>query len=191
MERLSDIALVTQVTVFGNRRAFDQLVRKYQSPVRRFLLNLTLGNEVLSDDLAQDTFLKAYTHIGQFRALSSFQTWLFRIAYRVFYDYHRSASHSPAAALLESSNSTDRSVMDQATCNENSCNSTQLRMDIYQALSLLKDDERTCITLQLIDGESIDHIAEITGIAPNTVKSHLKRGKEKLANFLRRNGYER
>lgn len=191
MERLSDIALVTQVTVFGNRRAFDQLVRKYQSPVRRFLLNLTLGNEVLSDDLAQDTFLKAYTHIGQFRALSSFQTWLFRIAYRVFYDYHRSASHSPATALLEPGKSTDRSVIDQAICNENSCNSPQLRMDIHQALSLLKDDERTCITLQLIDGESIDHIAEITGIAPNTVKSHLKRGKEKLANFLRRNGYER
>lgn len=191
MERLSDIALVTQVTVFGNRRAFDQLVRKYQSPVRRFLLNLTLGNEVLSDDLAQDTFLKAYTHIGQFRALSSFQTWLFRIAYRVFYDYHRSVSHSPATALLEPGKSTDRSVIDQATCIENSCNSPQLRMDIHQALSLLKDDERTCITLQLIDGESIDHIAEITGIAPNTVKSHLKRGKEKLANFLRRNGYER
>jgi len=191
LERLSDIALVTQVTVFGNRRAFDQLVRKYQSPVRRFLLNLTLGNEVLSDDLAQDTFLKAYTHIGQFRALSSFQTWLFRVAYRVFYDYHRSASHSPATALLEPGKSTDRSVIDQATCNENSCNSPQLRMDIYQALSLLKDDERTCITLQLIDGESIDHIAEITGIAPNTVKSHLKRGKDKLANFLRRNGYER
>lgn len=191
MERLSDIALVTQVAVFGNRRAFDQLVRKYQSSVRRFLLNLTLGNEALSDDLAQDTFLKAYTHIGQFRALSSFQTWLFRIAYRVFYDYHRSVSHSPATALLEPGKSTDRSAMDQATCNENSCNSTQLRMDIHQALSLLKDDERTCITLQLIDGESIDHIAEITGIAPNTVKSHLKRGKEKLANFLRRNGYER
>ena len=191
MERLSDIALVTQVAVFGNRRAFDQLVRKYQSSVRRFLLNLTLGNEALSDDLAQDTFLKAYTHIGQFRALSSFQTWLFRIAYRVFYDYHRSVSHSPTTALLEPGKSTDRSVIDQATCNENSCNSPQLRMDIHQALSLLKDDERTCITLQLIDGESIDHIAEITGIAPNTVKSHLKRGKEKLANFLRRNGYER
>ena len=191
MERLSDIALVTQVAVFGNRRAFDQLVRKYQSSVRRFLLNLTLGNEALSDDLAQDTFLKAYTHIGQFRALSSFQTWLFRIAYRVFYDYHRSVSHSPATVLLEPGKSTDRPVIDQATCNENSCNSPQLRMDIHQALSLLKDDERTCITLQLIDGESIDHIAEITGIAPNTVKSHLKRGKEKLANFLRRNGYER
>lgn len=191
MERLSDIALVTQVAVFGNRRAFDQLVRKYQSSVRRFLLNLTLGNETLSDDLAQDTFLKAYTHIGQFRALSSFQTWLFRIAYRVFYDYHRSVSHSPATVLLEPGKSTDRSVIDQATCNENSCNSPQLWMDIHQALSLLKDDERTCITLQLIDGESIDHIAEITGIAPNTVKSHLKRGKEKLANFLRRNGYER
>ena len=59
MEKLSDIALVTQVAVFGRRQAFDQLVRKYQSPVRRFLLNLTLGNESLSDDLAQDTFIKA------------------------------------------------------------------------------------------------------------------------------------
>ena len=58
MESISDISLVAQVAVFHNRRAFDQLVRKYQSPVRRFLLNLTLGNEALSDDLAQDTFLK-------------------------------------------------------------------------------------------------------------------------------------
>ena len=89
MESLSDISLVAQVAVFHNRRAFDQLVRKYQSPVRRFLLNLTLGNETLSDDLAQDTFLKAYTHITQFRGVASFQTWLFRIAYNVFYDYKR------------------------------------------------------------------------------------------------------
>ena len=62
---LSDITLVTQVAVFGNKKAFDQLVRKYQSPVRRFLLNLTLGDSQLSDDLAQDTFIKAYSNISQ------------------------------------------------------------------------------------------------------------------------------
>ena len=53
MPEFSDIALVTQVAVFHNKRAFDTLVRKYQSPVRRFFLNQTLGDEQLSDDLEQ------------------------------------------------------------------------------------------------------------------------------------------
>jgi RNA polymerase sigma-70 factor (ECF subfamily) len=64
-------------------------------------------------------------------------------------------------------------------------------MDLYKALSLLKDEERTCITLQLIDGQPIDKISDITGIPQNTVKSHLKRGKDKLANYLKENGYDR
>ena len=66
-----------------------------------------------------------------------------------------------------------------------------LRMDIYKALSLLKDEERTCITLQLIDGYPIDKISEITAIPENTVKSHLRRGKEKLTDYLKENGYDR
>ena len=91
MVELNDIALVTQVAVFHNKRAFDQLVRKYQSPVRRFFLNQTLGDAQLSDDLAQETFIKAYLNITKFRGLSSFSTWLMRIAYNVFYDEMRKA----------------------------------------------------------------------------------------------------
>jgi RNA polymerase sigma-70 factor (ECF subfamily) len=64
-------------------------------------------------------------------------------------------------------------------------------MDIHTALALLKPDERTCITLQLIDGYDIKTVAEITGMKEGTVKSHLSRGKEKLANYLRQNGYGR
>ena len=58
MSQLNDISLVAQVVVFKNTRAFDQLVEKYQSPIRRFFLNLTCGDSELSDDLAQDTFIK-------------------------------------------------------------------------------------------------------------------------------------
>ena len=90
MSQLNDISLVAQVVVFKNTRAFDQLVKEYQSPIRRFFLNLTCGDSELSDDLAQDTFIKAYTNIASFRNLSSFSTWLYRIAYNVFYDYIRS-----------------------------------------------------------------------------------------------------
>jgi RNA polymerase sigma-70 factor (ECF subfamily) len=171
----TDISLVAQVAVLGKRRAFDELVRRYQSPVRRFFLHQTLGDEQLSDDLAQDTFIKAYTNIGKFRGLASFQTWLMRIAYNVFYDYTR--SHKQL---------TD---MDNVPERQNSQESPTLKMDLYHALALLKPDERTCITLQLIDGYDIAGIAKITQMKEGTVKSHLSRGKEKLANYLKQNGY--
>ena len=93
MASLTDISLVAQVAISGNRRAFDELVRRYQSPVRRFFLHQTLGDSQLSDDLAQDTFIKAYTNIASFRGLASFQTWIMRIAYNVFYDYCRKMSN--------------------------------------------------------------------------------------------------
>ena len=179
MADLSDISLVTQVAVFRNKKAFDQLVRKYQSPVRRFFLNQTLGDEQLSDDLAQETFIKAYVNITKFRGISSFSTWLMRIAYNVFYDEMRSRHQTEDV---------DTSV---AVARQTVSASDTLKMDIYAALALLKPDERTCITLQLIDGYPIDQISKVTGIAENTVKSHLRRGKGKMANYLKENGYDR
>ena len=179
MAELNDIALVTQVAVFHNKRAFDQLVRKYQSPVRRFFLNQTLGDAQLSDDLAQETFIKAYLNITKFRGLSSFSTWLMRIAYNVFYDDVR------ARKLTEDIDST--TVLRQSA----STGDSNLKMDIYAALALLKPDERTCITLQLIDGYPIEQISKITGIPDNTVKSHLRRGKDKMTIYLKENGYDR
>lgn len=193
MESLSDISLVTQVAVFRNRRAFDRLVRKYQSPVRRFLLNLTLGNEALSDDLAQDTFLKAYEHITQFRGISSFQTWLFRIAYNVFYDYKRKTHPQPLPAGRGVVSPHVDSINGNSVCSpplQGGAGGESLRIDLHAALSILKDEERACITLQLIDGYQIDEIARMTGMPENTVKSHLRRGKEKLTDYLKRNGYD-
>lgn len=170
----TDISLVAQVAVLGNKRAFDELVRRYQSPVRRFFLHQTLGDEQLSDDLAQDTFIKAYTNIGKFRGLASFQTWLMRIAYNVFYDYTRSKKQTDDIDGIQQPSLQTSAVVG---------------MDVYEALRLLKSEERTCITLQLIDGYDIVGIAKITGMKEGTVKSHLSRGKEKLANYLKQNGY--
>jgi len=170
--------------MFSDRRSFDQLVRKYQSPVRRFLLNLTVGDEALSDDLAQDTFLKAYQNIGQFRGSSSIQTWLMRIAYNTFYDYRR---HHREAVMPNDDAASSATMLSMRA--EQAPSGTA--MDVRRALAMLSSDERTCVTLQLIDGEPIDHIAEITGMPENTVKSHLRRGKEKLRTFLKQNGYDR
>lgn len=177
---MNDITLVTQVVVFGNKRAFDALLRKYQSQVRRFLLGLTVGDSQLADDLAQETFIKAYMNIGKFRGLSSFSTWIMRIAYNTHYDYRRTHhqtedADTPAVAA--------RSGGTTADC--------ALGIDILKALATLKPEERTCITLQLIEGQPIDKIASITGMTSGTVKSHLHRGKDKLTTYLKNNGYER
>lgn len=171
-----ELTLLTQVTVFHNKRAFGRLVEKYQSPIRRFFLNQTGGNEPLSDDLAQETFLKAWLNIGQFRGAANFSTWLYRIAYNVFYDYtrsHKITEEIDQAVALRQANSGD----------------TTLQLDLQQALAILSPAERSCITLQLMEGQPIDKISEITEMAEGTVKSHLSRGKQKLAMFLRKNGY--
>ena len=202
MSKTTDISLVAQVAVFGNGRAFDELVRRYQSSVRRFFLNQTLGDSQLSDDLAQDTFIKAYTNIRSFRGLASFQTWLMRIAYNVFYDYVRKekvkvnseqfSSDAPAVERVAAANSCVSSVASELSSSASLFTlHSSLKMDLYAALALLKPDERTCITLQLIDGYDIAGIAKITGLKEGTVKSHLSRGKEKLATYLRQNGYDR
>ncbi len=185
MKGLSDLALVTQVVMFHNQRAFDRLVVKYQSPIRRFFLSQTHGDEQLSDDLAQDTFVKAYVNIKQFRGQSSFSTWLYRIAYNVFYDHHRRNKDVGC-----------RVMGDDGKENYSSSPVTQhssplLSFDFHTALGQLSDDERTCVTLQLVEGQPIDRIAAITGMNAGTVKSHLSRGKHKLATYLKENGYER
>lgn len=178
MKKNNDLSLVSEVAVSHNKAAFDLLVVRYQSPIRRFFLHQTLGDEQLSDDLAQDTFIKAYLNIGKFRGESAFLTWLYRIAYNVFYDHQR---------RLCPTDDLDSSV---ALKNNADHSDQNLKIDVYDALRRLGDKERTCITLQLVDGYPIDQIAEITGMAVGTVKSHLFRGKEKLALFLRQNGYK-
>lgn len=179
MSQLNDITLVAQVVAFKNTRAFDTLVKKYQSPIRRFFLHQTLGDMELSDDLAQETFLKAYTNLASFKNLSSFSTWLYRIAYNIFYDYIRSKKETAGLETWEIDNAyqtEQRQVGEQ--------------MDIYQGLSRLKETERTCITLFYMEDLPIDKIAIVTGIPAGTIKSHLSRGKDKLSTFLKQNGYD-
>ena len=179
MSPITDLTLVAQVVIFGNKRAFDALVKKYQSSVRRYFLHQTLGDEPLSDDLAQETFIKAYTHIATFKNLSNFSTWLFQIAYNVFFDYIRTRKETSGREDWE----TDASCRTEQK-------SPGTKMDIYRGLAQLKEVERTCITLHYMEDLSTDKISAITGLPTGTVKSHLSRGKEKLANFLRKNGYD-
>ncbi len=180
MNRFNELSLVTQVVVFKNAKAFEPLVRKYQSSVRRFFLHLTCGDSELSDDLAQETFIKAYTHLASFKNLSNFSTWLYRIAYNIFYDYIRTRKET-----------TGLTVEAVDALHHTRQNDVGQEIDVYRSLQKLKEIERTCITLFYMEDVSIHKIADITGMPEGTVKSHLSSGKEKLATYLKQNGYGR
>ena len=180
LDKLNDWSLITQVRVFQRKRAFDKLVLKYQSTVRTFFRMRTMGDNQLSDDLAQETFLKAYTQLDSFKGLSSFSTWLLRIAYNVFYDYTRNKRLTEDA---------DSYTADCHYLTEQP--DVGVRSDVYKAMQTLSEAERICVSLRFIDDQKIEKIVEITGLPEGSVKSHLHRGKQKLVEYLKKNGYDK
>ena len=155
-----------------DRRAFGMLVEAYQPRLRRFFMNLTLGDEYLSDDLAQETFIKAYIELRSFRGMSRFGTWLFRIGYNEFYSYKR-GEH--ATSGLEQAPERATSPID----------SSEISMDVKTAMAQLSEIERTVVTLFYIDDMPVKQIATITGLNQSTLRSHLHRAKEKMAKTLK------
>src|SRR5438093_11522729 len=81
---LTDADLVARVLVDDDQHAFGELVRRHQSAVRGLLRQLTRTDIALADDLAQETFIRAYKNIRSFRGEARFSTWLYRIAYNCF-----------------------------------------------------------------------------------------------------------
>ncbi len=162
------------------RAQFEKEVRENQEPLRRFLLNLCSGNSSLSDDIAQEAFIKAYMNLGSFSGLSKFSTWLFRIAYNCFCDHMR---RSGKAEPVEIDNTKYFSVDDTDARFRN--------QELYMALSLLGEKEKTCILLFYMEDKSLKEISKITGIKENTIKSHLSRAKANLGEHLKKSGYER
>lgn len=190
MQRLSEIALITQVVAFGSQQAFAQLVHTHQEAVRRFLCRLTGGDSMRADDLAQETFIRAWQGLDSFRQLSGFQTWLLRIAYRVFLDDARKEVRTGHTQELPQEGSSDWTANQLSAPQNDDADNRLLRHDLDLALATLTETERACVLLQVVQGQSIRDIATITGLNENTVKSHLLRGKKNMAAYLRRNGYE-
>ena len=164
------------------RAEFEQQVRINQEPLRRFLLNLCSGDSALSDDIAQEAFIKAYLSLSSFGGKSKFSTWLFKIAYNCFCDNKRATNKYRTVDIEDVKiGSEEQSVAEQ------NFESRQL----YQAISRLGDNEKTCTLLFYMEDKSIKEIGVITGIKENTVKSHLARAKVNLEAFLKQTGYER
>ena len=160
-----------------DRRQFIKYVESNQKAVRRFLTALCCGDSEMADDLAQDTFLKAYLACDGFREDSKFTTWIYRIAYNTFLTsrrkLHIDAPLSEAEAIA-SREHTDGGFEYQA---------------LYVALEQLTESERTTVLLHYMEGYNLKEIADITGANVDAVKQRLTRGRRHLKDLM--NDYEK
>lgn len=152
----------------GDSAAFALLVRQNQSPLRGFLRRLTRADHALADDLAQETMLEAWRKLPQFRNEGSFAGWLNRIAWSRFLMEARKRKPELLENLPEQAIET----------------SPDAKLDLERAMAKLSANERATLTLCFALGHSNEEASAILGLPLGTVKSHILRGRDKLARLL-------
>jgi RNA polymerase sigma factor (sigma-70 family) len=163
LHALHDVELAA-LAAAGGRREFGELVRRHGSAVRGLLRRMG-AEPALADDVAQDAFLQAFEKCSEFRGDGPFAGWLKRIAARLY--LKRRAKEARYVAEVE--NEEVAWAVD-----------SQARMDLDEALKALSEIERLCVSLCHGAGLSHPEIAAATNLPLGTVKSHVKRGLDKL-----------
>lgn len=178
----SDLALVRRVKK-GEYSAFDLLVLKYQSRVIAISTKYVKDIQ-LAEDIAQESFFKAYKSIDSFREESAFYTWLYRITANTAINYLSSKKRKSELLEADVSNREGESIdifdIPGGESPEDILNANSLREDIFKNMSNLPEEIRTAVTLREFEGLSYEEIAEILGCPLGTVRSRIFRGRELL-----------
>ena len=169
MDDTSDAGLIARVLVGDDRGAFAVLVNRHQAGIRGLLRRLCGGDTALADDLAQETFVRAYRGLRGFRGTARLSTWLHRIAYNVF--LNQSASRSQR----EPSGDLAGEILSPAPA-ENAL----LRYDLERAMIALRPAEAAALTLSYVHLFTHEEIAEVLDCPVGTVKTNIARGKDRL-----------
>lgn len=167
-----DQALVARVLLDGDRRAFEQLMRRHQGMVRAQLRRLLQGDAAAADDLAQETFLLAWRKLEQFRGEARFSSWLYRIAYTCFLQSRRGpARHEALEGEAEAQLPAPARPL-------------ELKLDLERAVQRLSGPEQAVLLHCVQLGLSHEEAAEVLTMPLGTVKTHAMRGKAKLQTWL-------
>ena len=171
----------------GDRRAFDLLVLKYQQKLVN-LIGRYLRDPTEALDLAQESFVKAYRALPNFRGESAFYTWLYRIAVNTAKNHLLAQGRRPPGDDLdaETAEQIDTGVRlhEQATP-EGHLLSEEIARTVQQALADLPECLRTAIVLRELEGLSYDEIAEVMDCPVGTVRSRIFRAREAIDKRLR------
>lgn len=186
-----DAALLDQVRR-GDVRAFELLVVKYQRRIERLIARMVRDSDAVQD-IAQETFIRAYRALPQFRGESAFYTWLYRIAVNTAKRALVTAKRSPIVtesalrADTDEGQETSRieNVLSDGSTPEAVLASKEIAEAVNQAIGELSEELRQAIVLREIEGLSYEEIAEAMGCPIGTVRSRIFRAREAIASRLR------
>jgi RNA polymerase sigma-70 factor (ECF subfamily) len=185
-----DAALVERVKL-GDVRAFEMLVVKYQRRIER-LIGRMVRDVDLVEDIAQESFIRAYRAIGQFRGESAFYTWLYRIAVNTAKKTLVELKRDPvvtesALAGRDDDDETSRHEheLSDAETPEAILASKEVAAAVNAAVQDLSEDLRQAIVLREIEGLSYEEIATAMQCPIGTVRSRIFRAREAIAQRLR------
>ena len=186
----ADRALVERAQQ-GDARAFEMLVVKYQRRIER-LISRMVRDADLVHDVAQESFIRAYRALPQFRGDSAFYTWLYRIAVntakKALVEMKRdpvlSESSRNRTAEEDETYRVDNELSDGETP-EALLASKEIAATVNAAIDALSDELRQAITLREIEGLSYEEIADVMNCPIGTVRSRIFRAREAIATRLR------
>ncbi len=170
----SDAELITRVLLGDDRRAFGELLARHQPAVRGLLRRLTGGDAAQADDLAQETFLRAYRGLRGYRGGAKFSSWLYRIACNVYFSRDRGSREEPAELPLLEAGSQEGPALEGLL----------ERYDLERALTALKPRERAAILLTYANELTHEEAAVVLDCPLGTLKTHVARAKDKLRRQL-------
>lgn len=174
----------------GDQHAFAHLVAKYQTPVYNLVLR-TVQHAHDAMDLTQETFVRAWRGLPQFRAQAQFSTWLYRLASNVCIDFLRAQQHRSVVCLSEMGEEGQTWEMpDPAPGPESSLLRQEHAQQLRRALAQLRPEQRQILTLRAMQGLSYQQIAQVLGLREGTVKSRLARAREQLRVKMQAEGNE-
>ena len=177
----ADAELVLQ-TQSGSPAAFETLVRNHQRMIHSLTFRMT-GSPADAEDLAQETFIRAYEQIGTFRGTAKFSTWLYRIAMNTCLNWRQSE-----ARRFQLHANCAEEISAQHLNGENSSADTQSNQQVQAALLKLPAKQRAAIVLTIYDGLNHAEAAQILGCSETTVSWRVFAARRKLKNLLSRNG---
>ena len=168
----------------GSQSAFEQIVRRYQRPIISLIARMT-KDRALAEDLAQETFVKAFRSLAAFDTTRRLSSWLFRIAHNTALDALR-RSRSPVISTVAMSTFDDR----PATSPEpDPVVREALGQALEAALAQLRPDHSAAIMLRYEEGLSFDEIGIVLGVPEVTARSHVHRARKELARLMTASGW--
>jgi RNA polymerase sigma-70 factor (ECF subfamily) len=181
--------LLVQRVQRGDRAAFELLVIKYQRRIYRLVLRF-VRDPALAEDVAQETFLRAYRAIPQFRGDSQFYTWLYRIAVNTARKTIAEGARDVVLREAQIGADADETFFDgdepiDMATPEALLASNQVARTVNAAMDGLPEDLRTAIALREIEGMSYESIAQAMQCPVGTVRSRIFRAREAIARQLR------